>query len=32
MLVDFQQWQVQEFLRKVFIMGRAQIRGLKIVA
>lgn len=32
MLVVFQQWQVQEVLRKVFIMGKAQIRYLKIVA
>lgn len=32
MLVVFQQWQVQEVLRKVFIMGKAQIRSLKIVA
>lgn len=32
MLDVFQQWQVQEILRKVFIMGRDQIRCLKIVA
>lgn len=32
MLVAFQQWQVWEGLRKVFIMDKAQIRYLQIVA
>lgn len=31
MPVVFQQWQVQEILSKVFIMGEAEMRYLKIV-